>query len=181
MSACVLIGVISDTHGLMRPQIEDAFADVDHIVHAGDVDDRGILDTLSALAPLTAVRGNCDFGYWASNLPEVQTIEIGGARIRIVHDRDWMPPPRDVDAVIFGHTHVPEIFRTDDGVLWFNPGSAGPPRLQLPVTAGRLHVVDGQLEAELVVFERRGGFDAGVARVVDYSDSASRYMSTSRE
>ena len=145
----MLIGVISDTHGLLRPEALQVLAGSRLIVHAGDVGDPGILDALRAIAPVVAVRGNIDV---ASALPEHQLIEEGGVSIYVLHDvnqLDLDPIAAGIQVVISGHSHKPSI-RTQDGVLYLNPGSAGPRRFKLPVTVARLHVNAKGLEAERI-------------------------------
>jgi putative phosphoesterase len=144
-----MIGVISDTHGLLRPEALKALAGSHLIIHAGDIGDPGILDALRTIAPVVAVRGNIDT---ASALPEFERIEQGGKSIYILHDvnqLDLDPAAAGIHAVISGHSHKPSI-RTQHGVLYLNPGSAGPRRFKLPVTVARLHVSDRRLEAEHV-------------------------------
>jgi putative phosphoesterase len=137
-AAPLVVGLISDTHGLLRPEALDALAGSDHIIHAGDIGDPAILAALAAIAPLTAVRGNNDTGPWARKLPETRTVNIDGVRIHVIHDLAQLrAPPRGVRVVVSGHSHVPRILGKD-GVLYVNPGSAGPRRFRLPVTAGKL-------------------------------------------
>lgn len=145
------IGVISDTHGVLRPEAEAALAGVAHILHAGDIGDPSIIDRLARIAPVTAIRGNVDRGAWAERFPETAEPVIGGRRFLMLHDvkrldADWRG--RGVAAVIFGHSHKPSIDRRD-GAMFLNPGAAGPRRLRLPVTLARLTVGDA-VEAELV-------------------------------
>jgi len=145
------IGVISDTHGLLRPQAIRALRGSEHIVHAGDVGAREILEKLKAMAPVTAIRGNIDEGAWAG-LPETELIELGGVSIYVLHDLtklDLKPAAAGVKVVISGHSHVPKQ-ETRDGVLYFNPGSAGPRRFQLPITVGRLLIAGGVVSGEIV-------------------------------
>jgi putative phosphoesterase len=137
------IGVISDTHGLLRPQALAALAGVDRIIHAGDIGNAGVLDALGAIAPMDVVRGNNDSGTWAAAIPHSQTLTYGGVQIYLLHDinelKGRMPP---VQVVIAGHSHKP-LVEERDGVLRVNPGSAGPRRFKLPVTVGFLQIVDG--------------------------------------
>jgi len=150
--ASLLIGVISDTHGLLRPEALEALRGSTRIIHAGDVGSPEILETLSAIAPVTAVRGNVDEGAWARKLPETQVLELGGVFIYVLHDLaqlDLKPDAAGFSAVISGHSHVPKQ-ETRDGVLYFNPGSAGPRRFRLPVSVGRLIVESGTVRGELV-------------------------------
>ena len=138
----IRIGVISDTHGLLRPEACRALEGVDRILHAGDIGDPDVLDELSRLAPVTAVAGNNDHGPWARALPQTAEIRIGALTILMTHIvRTLAVEPRALGAsvVVFGHSHRPENVRRG-GVLYFNPGSAGPRRFKLPVTVGRLTV-----------------------------------------
>jgi uncharacterized protein len=146
------IGVIADTHGLLRPEACRALRGVSLIIHAGDVGAVEVLDGLRAIAPVTAVRGNNDRGAWARTLPARARLEVAGARILVVHDVRLLP--RDVAAlgvqlVIAGHSHRP-MTGERDGVLFLNPGSAGPRRFTLPVSVARLRVRDGHPRARLV-------------------------------
>lgn len=152
MMSEVVVGVISDTHGQLRPQAVEALAGAATIVHAGDVGAASILEALRALAPVVAVRGNVDKDPWARGLPETEVVEIGGACLYVLHDigqLDLDPGAGGFRAVIYGHSHRPAI-EERDGVLYVNPGSAGPRRFDLPVTVARLHVADGDVEAEIV-------------------------------
>ena len=146
------IGVISDTHGLLRPEAIDALAGVEHILHAGDVGGIEILERLRAIAPVTAIRGNVDgFGPCAA-LPEVEVVELGGVFLYMLHDLhalDLDPVAAGMAAVISGHSHQPKM-EERRGVLYFNPGSAGPKRFSLPVSLGFLEIVDGKITAKLM-------------------------------
>jgi len=144
------IGVLSDTHGLLRPEAIDALRGSEQIVHAGDVGDATILDALRAIAPLTAVRGNVD-GDLSSLLPKTAMLRAGDIAIYIHHgnDRRNMEPPPGTDVVISGHTHEPRVEEVD-GVLYLNPGSAGPRRFHLPVTVAILTVDGGRASARIV-------------------------------
>jgi putative phosphoesterase len=144
------IGVLSDTHGLLRPEAMDALRGSEQIVHAGDVGDAKILDVLRAIAPLTAVRGNVD-GDLASLLPKTAMLRAGDIAIYVHHgnDRRNMEPPPGTDVVISGHTHEPRVEEVD-GVLYLNPGSAGPRRFHLPVTVAILTVDGGRASARIV-------------------------------
>jgi hypothetical protein len=148
----MIIGVISDTHGLMRPEALDALQGSHHIIHAGDVGDPAILGRLQQIAPVTAVRGNVDHEEWAKNIPETEMLELDGASIYVLHileKLDLKPGSAGIHAVIYGHSHVPKQ-EAKDGVLYFNPGSAGPRRFQLPVTVGKLIVQNGNISSEIV-------------------------------
>jgi hypothetical protein len=147
-----IIGVISDTHGLLRPEAIEALRGSEHIIHAGDVGSPEILAVLSAIAPLTAIRGNIDKEEWSRKLPETEVLQVAGVSIYVLHDLaqlDLKPTSAGFSAVISGHTHVPKQ-ETRDGVLYFNPGSAGPRRFKLPVSVGRLIVEANQVEATLI-------------------------------
>ena len=148
----ILIGVISDTHGLLRPEAVDALRGSDYIIHAGDVGAPGILDKLRDIAPITTVRGNVDKGDWAGELPETDVLEAGGFLIYILHDLqqlDLKPTGAGVAVVVSGHSHVPKQ-EMRNGVLYLNPGSAGPRRFKLPVSIGKLIVEGGVVRAELL-------------------------------
>jgi len=147
----VRVGVISDTHGLLRPEAVAALRDVDHILHAGDVGDAAILDRLAHVAPVTAIRGNVDRGGRCGRLPETELVELGGQSIYMLHDRmalDLDPVAAGIGAVVFGHSHQPAI-EWVKGVLYFNPGSAGPRRFSLPVSVGFLEISESGIEARL--------------------------------
>jgi uncharacterized protein len=148
------IGILSDTHGLLRPQAALFLRGCDHIVHAGDVGDEAVLDALREIAPVTAVRGNNDMGDWALLLPESQTVRVGGAALFVLHDANELPAqrvPEDVQVAVCGHSHKPRITRDASGLLLINPGSAGPRRFKLPVSAAELVISDdGSLEPRLV-------------------------------
>jgi putative phosphoesterase len=130
----ILIGVISDTHGLLRPEAIEALRGAAHIIHAGDIGSPEILIELSAIAPLTAIRGNIDKGAWARKLPETEVLDVAGVSIYVLHNLeqlDLKPKAAGFSVVISGHSHVPKQ-ETRDGVLYFNPGSAGPRRFKSP-------------------------------------------------
>ena len=146
------IGLISDTHGLLRPEALEFLRGADHIVHAGDICDPAILDALAAIAPLTAVRGNNDFGAWAERLPVTDLVPLGGVLLYAIHDLaeiDLDPPAAGVQVVMSGHSHMP-VVQQRDGVLYVNPGSAGPRRFRLPISVGELQVADGAVTARTV-------------------------------
>jgi len=148
----MLIGVISDTHGLLRPSAVEALRGAKQIIHAGDVGAPEILDQLAAIAPVTAVCGNVDKSAWARKLPETEVVEAAGISIYVLHDLaqlDLKPEAGGFDVVVSGHSHVPKQ-ETRDGVLYFNPGSAGPRRFKLPVSVGRLVVERGKVRGEIV-------------------------------
>jgi len=146
------IGVISDTHGLLRPQALAVLQGSALIIHAGDVGDPAILAALARIAPVFAVRGNIDRGAWAKNLPARQIVQLEQHSVFVLHDLgelDLDPATAGFGAVVFGHSHQPKI-ETKDGVLYFNPGSAGPRRFDLPVSVGRLAISEGGLHAEII-------------------------------
>jgi putative phosphoesterase len=148
------IGVISDTHGLVRPEAVRALARCELLIHAGDVGAPDVLRELETIAPLWVVRGNVDRGAWASALPERLVVELGGARILVLHDRAGAgdPAAAGVDVVVSGHSHRPHVERRG-GVLWLNPGSAGPRRFRLPVAVARLELGAGAPTAEIIELE----------------------------
>jgi putative phosphoesterase len=147
------LGIISDTHGLLRPEVAPALAGADRILHLGDVGKLSILDELSKIAPVTAVRGNVDRDGPCSTLPETEVVLVEGRYVYMLHDLNTLhldPAAGKFAAVLHGHTHVPNFF-TKKGVLYFNPGSCGPRRFELPVTVGLLTVsADGDLQPEIV-------------------------------
>jgi len=148
----VIVGVISDTHGLLRDEAIQALAGSGRIIHAGDIGNPGILDALAKIAPVTAVRGNVDRDRWAGFLPLTESIELEGATVYVLHnlaDLDLDPRTAGIQAVICGHSHQP-LSEIRNGVLYLNPGSAGPRRFRLPVTLARLHVNGAKLRPELV-------------------------------
>jgi putative phosphoesterase len=147
------IGVVSDTHGLLRPEVAPALAGVERILHLGDVGKPSILDELEKIAPVTAIRGNIDGDGPCSELPETDVVLIEGRYIYMLHDLKTLhldPAAAKFAAVLFGHTHAPTFYKRR-GVLYFNPGSCGPRRFELPVTIGLLTIgAGGELEAEIV-------------------------------
>ncbi len=146
------LGVLSDTHGLLRPEVLPALAGVDRILHAGDVGNPEILDRLREVAPVTAIRGNIDRSGPCAELPSTEAIELGGHLFYLVHalpDLDLNPKAAGIAAVIYGHSHKPSI-TWKNGVLYVNPGSAGPRRFSLPITLAILHFEDGTLHPELI-------------------------------
>ncbi|HEY1228380.1 MAG TPA: metallophosphoesterase family protein [Ramlibacter sp.] len=149
------IGLVSDTHGLLRPAVLEFLRGSDRIVHAGDICDPTVLETLAAIAPLTAVRGNNDVGPWARQLRDTELLEIEGVRLLVIHDLAQLgSAARDAQAhvVVSGHSHKP-LVRRDGEVLFVNPGSAGPRRFKLPISAGELLVDNGEVTPRLVEFE----------------------------
>src|SRR5262245_3342419 len=146
-----LVGVISDTHGLLRPEVLAAFKGVDLILHAGDIGGPEVLDGLRALASTVAVRGNNDRGDWASNIPEIEWTQVGNVSIYMLHDLKTLDKRlvSGFDVVISGHSHQPRIERRD-GILFVNPGSAGPRRFKLPISIAKLVVAQSTVTAELI-------------------------------
>jgi len=139
------IGLISDTHGLLRPEAVAFLRGCDHIVHGGDICEQRVLDELAAMAPLTVVRGNNDVGAWAQDIPETASFEMGGVRFYAIHNLAELPidpVAAGVRVVISGHSHKP-LAQERDGVLYINPGSAGPRRFTLPISAAEL-LLDGE-------------------------------------
>jgi uncharacterized protein len=148
----MVIGVISDTHGLLRPEALAALRGADRIIHAGDIGAPEVLAALAAIAPVTAVRGNNDRGAWAQVIPATQVVDADGLLVYVIHDvaeLDLDPAVSGFRVVVAGHSHRPEQ-QERDGVLWFNPGSAGPRRFKLPIAVGRLVLEDGAVRAEIV-------------------------------
>jgi uncharacterized protein len=147
-----LVGVISDTHGLLRPEALDALVSVESIIHAGDVGKPEILERLERIAPVFAVRGNVDLSRWANKLPATQVVEVGRALLYVLHNAaelDLDPAAAGFSAVISGHSHQPSAVERG-GVLYLNPGSAGPKRFDLPVSLARLRLFGDRLQAELI-------------------------------
>jgi len=146
------IGVISDTHGLLRNRIKEAFKDVSLIIHAGDIDTPDILGELEKIAPVTAVKGNMDFMGRVGGLPKTDLIEFAGIFIYIIHDLqkiDLDPAAAGVSVVVFGHTHQPTIYEKN-GIYYINPGSAGPKRPNRPVTLGLLNIQNSRIHPEIL-------------------------------
>lgn len=148
------VGLISDTHGLLRPEARAFLAGSDYIVHGGDICDPRILEDLATLAPVTAVRGNNDRGPWAEGIREVEYLKVGETFIYAIHDLsqiDIDPGAAGVHVVVSGHSHRPRVERRD-GVLYVNPGSSGPRRFTLPIAAGELLIGGGEVTARIVEF-----------------------------
>lgn len=146
------VGLVSDTHDLLRPQAKAFLQGCDHIIHAGDVNSAGILEDLATLAPLTAVRGNNDRGAWAASLCQAEIVELGGILVCVIHDvaqLDVIPGVVGVRVVVSGHSHKPSIVDRD-GVLFVNPGSAGPRRFKLPVAVAELTIAGDAVSARIV-------------------------------
>ena len=148
------IGLISDTHGLLRPEALAALRGSDHIIHAGDIGDAAVLEALRALAPVTAVRGNNDRETWARGIAETERVRLGDAWIYVIHDLAELaidPRAEGIHAVVAGHSHKPST-HVEDEVLYVNPGSAGPRRFKLPISAGELLVDGANITPRLVTF-----------------------------
>ena len=146
------IGVVSDTHSLLRPELPPLLEGSDHILHLGDVGDPDILGALAKIAPVTAIRGNIDEGGTCSHLPPAEIVELGGRHIYMLHDvkkLDLNPEAAAISAVVSGHSHKP-LIEWHRGVLFLNPGSAGPRRFELPVTLAWLHVESDTLSAQVI-------------------------------
>ncbi|NLJ41964.1 MAG: metallophosphoesterase family protein [Clostridiales bacterium] len=152
----MVIGVISDTHGKLTKQALEALKGSEIIIHAGDVGGAEILKALEEVAPVYAVRGNTDISEWGRTLPMTQMLEAGGKTIYVLHDiatMDLNPQAANIDIVIYGHSHIPKEER-QDGILYFNPGSAGPRRFRLPVCLGRIRVENGEIDAQWINLDR---------------------------
>jgi putative phosphoesterase len=152
--AMLRIGLISDTHGLLRPEAEHFLRGCDQIVHAGDIGGSAVLAALQEIAPVAAVRGNNDTAEWAQSLPHTLALRAGGVSLFVLHDLNELkehPHPPHVQVVICGHSHKPQVTRHPSGVLIINPGSAGPRRFKLPVSAAELSIsAQGSFSARLV-------------------------------
>lgn len=149
------IGLIADTHNLLRPEALAALQGVDHLIHAGDIGGPHILTALERIAPLSVVRGNNDLEAWADTIPEHLTLTFGGLTLHVLHDLkqlDIDPAAQGINVVIAGHSHKP-LHELRDGVLYLNPGSAGPRRFKLPIGIGILHIEDDRARAELITLK----------------------------
>lgn len=151
------IGLISDTHGLLRPEAVERLAGVEHIIHAGDIGAPGVIEGLRRIAPVTAIRGNVDRGAWAAAYPPTEFVKLGGRLFHVLHDvkqLDLDPVAAGIDVVVSGHSHRPKI-ETVDGVLYINPGSAGPRRFTLPIALATLEVTGVTMRSSLHDVGRR--------------------------
>ena len=149
----MIVGIISDTHGLLRPEALEALRGSEHIIHAGDIGAPEIIGELKTIAPVTAIRGNVDVQTWAREFPETEVVELGSKSIYVIHDvkaLDLNPKAAGFDVVISGHSHKPGQ-ETKDGLLYLNPGSAGPRRFNLPISVAKLRIEESGLRAEIVV------------------------------
>src|SRR5262245_50484591 len=147
-----VIGLISDTHGLIRSEALEALNGVELIIHAGDIGKPEVIAALKAVAPVLAIKGNNDIGNWARPLPDTKLAKLGDTRLYVIHnvkDLDCDPVARGYQAVVSGHSHKPSI-ATRDGILFVNPGSAGPRRFKLPIAVGKLFIQNSQLTAEII-------------------------------
>jgi putative phosphoesterase len=152
------VGLISDTHGLLRPEAVDALRGSDFIIHAGDIGAPYVLDALSRVAPVIAIRGNNDKGPWVSALPETDVLSVGSASVFVIHNLAELavdPAAAGFHVVVSGHSHRP-AYRIERGVLFVNPGSAGPRRFKLPVAVGRLLVAGTQVTPRLIELRTSG-------------------------
>jgi uncharacterized protein len=151
-SAPTIIGLISDTHGVIRPQALEALRDVELIIHAGDIGKPEVIDALKAVAPVVAIRGNNDTGAWAKPLPETRSVQSGAVRLFVIHNVQEFScgrAGRRFQVVISGHSHKPSV-ATRDGILFVNPGSAGPRRFKLPIAVGKLFIQNQKVNVELI-------------------------------
>jgi uncharacterized protein len=149
----MVVGVISDTHGLLRREAVRLLGGSDHIIHAGDIDSPEIIPALEQIAPVTAIRGNVDKAAWARRFEETEVVVLGGLNLYVIHDVTALtlnPKAAGFAAVISGHSHQAKQ-EVKDGVLYFNPGSAGPRRFKLPISMGRLEIVEGSLFARILL------------------------------
>ena len=150
------VGLLSDTHGLLRPEVEAFLQGSDHLIHAGDLCDPSILERLRRIAPVTAVRGNNDRGPWAARLNETEVVRLAGIAIYVIHnlaELDLAQVPAEVRVIVFGHSHKP-VAEQRDGLLYVNPGSAGPRRFKLPIAAAELVIENGELDVRLREFDQ---------------------------
>ena len=151
-----LLGVISDTHGLIRPEGIEALQGVEMILHAGDIGNQQVLDKLNEIAPVTAVRGNNDKDEWARSLPDWDVVEVGNVSIYMLHNLneiDISPSGAGFQVIVSGHSHKPSVSE-QRGVLYVNPGSAGPRRFALPVSVAHLEIVNDKAEARIIELQR---------------------------
>jgi putative phosphoesterase len=151
-SSLHVIGLISDTHGLVRPEAIEALRGVDLVIHAGDIGKPEVLDALKAVSRLVAIKGNNDIGAWAKPLPDTQLVQTANTKLFVIHnvkELDCDPAAEGYKVIISGHSHKPSILARD-GVLFVNPGSAGPRRFKLPVAVGKLFIQNQKVNAELI-------------------------------
>jgi uncharacterized protein len=159
----VRVGVISDTHGLLRPEATAFLRGSGHIVHGGDIGSQDVLNALSAIAPLTAVRGNNDKGSWAKALPETELVQLAEVFVYVIHDLaqlDIGPQAAGVSVVVSGHSHRP-LIQERDGILYVNPGSAGPRRFRLPIALAELNIAGKSVTARIVELRPQAGAESG--------------------
>ena len=150
----MIIGVISDTHGLLRPEAVELLRGSEHIIHAGDIGAPEIIPALEKIAPVTAIRGNVDTQAWARRFAETEVVELARLYFYVIHDAnalDLNPKAAGFAAVISGHSHKPKQ-EVNDGVLYFNPGSAGPRRFKLPISVGIIRIIESKLHGEILQF-----------------------------
>ncbi len=151
----LLIGIISDTHGLLRPAAQRALAGVDHIIHGGDIGNPEVIMELKRIAPVTAIKGNVDTGDWVAEYADTEFVRLAGRSFYVLHDLKALqvnPTAQGIDVVVSGHSHMPKI-ETIDSVLYLNPGSAGPRRFTLPITLATLEVSRGGMQPVLCDLE----------------------------
>ena len=147
-----IVGLVSDTHGLVRPEALEALKGSDVIIHAGDVGGPGLLDEFIALAPVFAVRGNVDEGSWAASLKDTEVVEVAGRHIYVLHNIDQLdlnPQASEFSAVVYGHSHK-ALIENRNGVLYINPGNAGQGRSNQPITVARLTIEEAEIHAEII-------------------------------
>ena len=147
-----ILGILSDTHGLLRPEALELLSGVDLIIHAGDIGAQKVIDQLADIAPVLAIRGNVDKGEWSEAYPDDRHVEVEGKQIYVLHNRrdlNFNPESKGLDVVISGHSHKP-LIETIDGVLYVNPGSAGPRRFTLPIALAKLEIVGDSVAAQII-------------------------------
>jgi putative phosphoesterase len=152
MTAGLLVGVISDTHGLVRPDAIAALQGADLILHAGDIGKPDVLEALNEIAPVVAIRGNIDQAKWAETLPDRETVTLEGTSVYLIHnlqELDFDPIAANIQVIVSGHSHKPQI-EERNGVLFVNPGSAGPRRFKLPIAVAHLHIEGATVHAQII-------------------------------
>src|SRR5262249_52389055 len=158
LKGALRVALLSDTHGLLRPEALAFLRGADHIVHAGDIGDAGVLEALRRIAPLTAVRGNNDLGRWAEKIAETELVKFGGVSVYVLHDLKQLgldPAAAGFHVVVSGHSHQPRIDERE-GVLYVNPGSCGPRRFKLPISVGELRISGESVKPKLVELKLSG-------------------------
>ena len=163
------IGIISDTHGLLRPEAVERLAGVDHIIHAGDIGRPDVIADLRRIAPVTAVRGNIDRDEWAAGYPQTELVKLGGRFFYVLHNRaelDVDPVAAGIDVVVSGHSHQPKI-ETVDGVVYLNPGSAGPRRFSLPIALATIDLSGKEIRPFILTYDGQPSYTVSIMEFED--------------